>query len=146
MLLLLRELALVKVWTLGLVFKHCNTLFAHFCYFYLVVFIFSDYKNLYLLSILHLYHHHFAELTYTIYHCIGCVGDTRDSLLFGCRVAWERPSWSYASYGLINLRSSTWGKHATVLQNLRLEAQHESTIRRLHSRHQALFWCRCRGG
>ena len=24
--------------------------------------------------------------TYTIYHCIGCVGDTRDSFLFGCRV------------------------------------------------------------
>ena len=27
------------------------------------------------------------QCTYTIYHCIGCVGDTRDSLLFGCRVA-----------------------------------------------------------
>ena len=26
------EIALVKVWTLGLVFKHCNTVFAHFCY------------------------------------------------------------------------------------------------------------------
>ena len=26
------------------------------------------------------------QCTYTIYHCIGCVGDTRDSLLFGCRV------------------------------------------------------------
>jgi hypothetical protein len=57
------------------------------------------------------------QCTYTIYHCIGCVGDTRDSLLFGCRVVWERPSSSYASYGLINLRSSTWGKFATVLQN-----------------------------
>ena len=55
--------------------------------------------------------------TYTIYHCIGCVGDTRDSLLFGCRVVWERPSSSYASHGLIHLTSSTWGKFATVLQN-----------------------------
>ena len=27
------------------------------------------------------------QCTYTIYHCIGCVGDTRDSLLFGCSVA-----------------------------------------------------------
>ena len=27
------------------------------------------------------------QCTYTIYHCIGCVGDTRDSLLFGCWVA-----------------------------------------------------------
>ena len=26
------------------------------------------------------------QCTYTIYHCIGCVGDTRDSLLFGWRV------------------------------------------------------------
>ena len=75
---------------------------------YLAVFIFSDYKNHYLLSILHLYHDLFAELVhYTIYYCIGCVGDTRDSLLFGCRVACERPSSSYASHGLINLRSST---------------------------------------
>ena len=40
----------------------------------------------------------------------GMLGDTRDSLLFGCRFVWERPSSSYASHGLINLRSSTWGK------------------------------------
>ena len=52
MLLLLRELALVKVRTLDLVSYHCNTVYAHF----------SDYKNLYLPSILHLYHHLFAEL------------------------------------------------------------------------------------
>ena len=31
---------------------------------YLAVFIFSNYKNLYLLSILHLYHHLFAELVH----------------------------------------------------------------------------------
>ena len=31
---------------------------------YLAVFIFSDYKKLYLLSILHLYHHLFAELVH----------------------------------------------------------------------------------
>ena len=40
MLLLLRELALVKVWTLGLVSKHCDTVYAHFyhlipCCFYI---------------------------------------------------------------------------------------------------------------
>ena len=29
---------------------------------------------------------------------------------------------------------------------MRLEAQHESTRIRLRSRHQALFWRRCRGG
>ena len=39
MLVLLRELALVKVWTLGLVSYHCNTIYAHFyhslpCCFY----------------------------------------------------------------------------------------------------------------
>ena len=75
--------------------------------------------------------------TYTIYHCIGCVGDTRYSFLFGCRVAWERPSSSYASYGLINLRSSTWGKFATVLQTSTLGGPTTST-RRLCSRHQCL--------
>jgi len=42
MLLLLRELALVKVWTLGLVSKHCNTVSAHFyrllpCCFYIFI-------------------------------------------------------------------------------------------------------------
>ena len=92
----------------------------------------------------------YFQITKTyIYHpyctCIGCVGDTRDSLLFGCRVAWERPSSSYASHGLINLRSSTWGKFATVLQTSALGGPTTST-RRLCSRHQALFWRRCRGG
>ena len=84
------------------------------------------------------------ECTYTIYHCIGCVGDTRDSLLFGCGVVWERPS--YVSHGLINLRSSTWGKFAIVLQTFALGGPTLSTRRRLCSRHQALFWRRCRGG
>ena len=84
--------------------------------------------------------------TYTIYHCIGCVGDTRDSLLFGCRVVWERPSSSYTSHGLINLRSSTWGKFATVLQTSAPGGPTASTRRRLHSRHQAVFWRRCQGG
>ena len=73
---------------------------------------------------------------YTINHCMGCVGDTRDSLLFGCRVAWERPSSSYASHGLINLRSSTWGKFATILQTSALGVPTTSTRRRLCSRHQ----------
>ena len=90
---------------------------------------------------LHSRHH-----TYTICHCIGCVGDTRDFLLFGCRVDWERPSSSYASYGLINLRSSTWGKFSTVLQTSALGGPTTSTRRRLRSRHHALFWRRCRGG
>ena len=31
-------------------------------------------------------------------------------------------------------------------KTLRLEAQHVSTRIKLHSRHQALFWHRCRGG
>ena len=86
--------------------------------------------------------------TYTIYHCIRCVGDTRDSLLFGCRVVWERPSSSYASHRLINLRSPTWErrKFATVLQTSALGGPTTSTRRRLCSRHQALFWRRCRGG
>ena len=70
------------------------------------------------------------------YHCIGCVGDTRDSLLFGCRVVWERPSSSYASHGFINLRSSTWGKFSTVLQTSTLGGPTTSIRRRLHSRHQ----------
>ena len=146
MLLLLRELALVKVWTLGLVSKHSNTLFAHFCYLLPCCFyIFRLQKPISTIQ-LHLYHHLFAELVhYTIYHCIGCVGDTRDSLLFGCRVVWERPSSSYASYRLINLRSSTWGKFATVLQTCALAGPTTSTRRRLCSRHQALFWRRCRG-
>jgi hypothetical protein len=78
--------------------------------------------------------------TYTIYHCIGCVGDTRDSLLFGCRVVWERPSSSYASHGLINLRSSTWGKIATVLQNAALGGPTRVYKNKLCSRHQDSCW------
>ena len=146
MLLFLRELALVKVWTLGLVSKHCNTVYAHFyhllpcCFFY----IFRIQKPI---STIHIaLVSPSLRRTYTIYHCIGCVGDTRDSLLFGCMVVWERPSSSYASHGLINLRSSTWGKFATVLQTSALGGPTTSTRRRLRSRHQAPFWRRCQGG
>ena len=43
---------------------------------------------------INIYHHYYTcitisslnQSTYTIYHCIWCVGDTRDFLLFGCRV------------------------------------------------------------
>ena len=108
---------------------------------YLAVFIFSYYKNLYLPSILHLYHHLFAEHLFAeLVHLYNLplywvCWDTRDSLLFGCRVAWERPSSSYPSHGLINLRSSTWGKFATVLQTSALGGPTTSTRRRLRSRH-----------
>ena len=89
-------------------------------------------------------HHLFVELVHLYnYHCIGCVGDTRDFLLFGCRVSWERPSSYYTSYGLINLRSSTWGKFATVLQTCALAGPTTCTRRRLCSRHHpwtSLLW------
>ena len=79
---------------------------------------FPYYKDLYLPSILHLYHHLFAELVhlYNLPLYWVCWGHKR-FLVFDCRVVWERQSSSYASHGLINLRSSTWGKFATVLPN-----------------------------
>ena len=64
MLLLLRELALVKVRTLGLVPIIAIPFTLTFTTCYLAVFIISDYKNLYLPSILHLYHHLFSELVH----------------------------------------------------------------------------------
>ena len=114
------------------------TLLFFYCYYY---------KNQYLLSLLHLYHHLFAELVhlYNLPLYWVCWGHKR-LLLFGCRVVWERPSSSYASHGLINLRSSTWGKFATILQTSALGGPTTSTRRRLCSRHQALFWRHCQGG
>ena len=108
---------------------------------------FSDYKNLYLPSIYHLYYHLFAELVhlYNLPLYWVCWGHKR-LFVFGCRVVWERPTSSYASHGLINLGSSTWGKFATVLQTCALAGPTTSTRRRLCGRHQALFWRRCRGG
>ena len=64
MLSLLREFALVKVWTLGLVSKHCNTVFAHFYHLLPCFLYFSDNKNLYLPSIWYVYRHLFAELVH----------------------------------------------------------------------------------
>ena len=115
--------------------------------YYLAVFYCLHYKNSYLLSILHFYHHLFAELVdlYNFPLYWVCWGHKR-FLVFGCRVIWERPSSSYTSHGLINLRSSAWGKFATVLQTSALGGPKTSTRRRLCSRHQALFWRRCRGG
>ena len=139
MLLLFRELALVKVWTLGLVSYHCNTIYAHFycllpcCFYY-----FRLQKPL---STIHIalvspsLRRTSAPIQFTI--VLGVLG-TQETLLFGCRVVWERPSSSYASYGLINLRSSTWGKFAIVLQTCALAGPTTSTRRRLCSRHQAV--------
>ena len=106
----------------------------------LLFFYCSHYKNSYLLSILHFYHHLFAELVhlYNLPLYWVCWGHKR-FLVFDCRVAWERLSSSHASHGLINLRSSTWGKFATVLQTSALGGPTTSTRRRLCSRHQALF-------
>ena len=106
-------------------------------------------KNIFLPSILHSYHHLFIELVhlYILPLYWVCWGHKR-FLVFDCRVVWERPSSSYASHGLINLRSSTWGKIATVLQNSALGGPtrvYNSRIK-LRSRHQALFYRRCRGG
>ena len=68
---------------------------------YLTVFIFSDYKNLYLLSILHLYHHLFAELVHLYNLPLYWVfWGHRRFLVFDCKVVWERPSSSYTSHGL----------------------------------------------
>ena len=130
----------MKVRTLGLIFNHCNTVFVPFTIFYLAVFIFLDYKNLYLPSIYHLYHHLFAELVhlYNLPLYWVCWGHKR-FLVFGCRVVWERPSSSYASHGLINLKSSTWGKIATVLQNSALGGPTRVYKNKLCSRHQVFF-------
>ena len=99
-------------------FKHCNTFLCPITIWYLAVFIDSDYKNIFLPSILHFYHYLFVELVhlYNLPLYWVCWGHKR-SLVFGCRVVWEGPSLSYTSHGLINLRSSTWGKIAAVLQN-----------------------------
>ena len=107
-----------EIRTLGLIFKHCNTVLCLFTICYLDDFIYSDYKNIFLPSILHFYHHLFAELVHLYnlpLHWV-CWGHKR-FLIFGCRIVWERPPSPYTSHGLINLRSSTWGKIATVLQN-----------------------------
>ena len=118
MLSLLRELALVKVLTLGLVSRHGNSVFVHFyhllpCCFY----IFRLQKPI---STIHItlespsLRRTSSPIQFAI--VLGVLGHKR-FLVFGCRVVWERPSSSYASHGLINLRLSTWGKFATVLQN-----------------------------
>ena len=48
---------------------------------YLAVFIFSDYKNHYLLSIYHLYHHLFAELVH-LYNLPLYVLGTQETLCY----------------------------------------------------------------
>ena len=64
MLLLLRELTLVKVWTLGLVSYHCNTVYDHFYHLLPCCFYYFRLQKPNLLSILHLYHHLFARLVH----------------------------------------------------------------------------------
>ena len=120
----------MKVWTQALFSSVAIPCLLCFITCYCAVFFsFLDYKNLYLLSILHLYHHLFAELVHlsNLPLYLVCWGHKR-FLVFDCKVVWDRLSSSYASHGLINLGSSTWGKVTIVLQNSAfLEAQHEST-------------------
>ena len=79
---------------------------------------FSYYKNLYLLSILHLYHHLFAKLVhlYTLQLYLVCWGQKRLFVIWLRGCLRERLCSSYASHGMINLRSSTWGEIVIVLQ------------------------------
>ena len=137
MLLLLRELALVKVWTLGLVSYHCNTIYAHFyrllpcCFYNFRLQIPFSTINIALVSpSLRLTS---APMQFTLE--LGVLG-TQETLCYLVVGLLERASSSYASYGLINLRSSTWGKFATVLQTSTLGGPTTSTRRRLCSRHQ----------
>ena len=130
-------MALAKVWTLGLIFKHCNTVCAHFCYFIPCCFFIVPTTKI------NIYYHTTlvspslcwtsAPIQFTI--VFGVLGTQETFLLFACRVVWERPSSSYASHGLINPRSSTWGNFATVLQTSALGGPTTSTRRRLCSRH-----------
>ena len=96
-----------------------------------------EYQNIYILSILDLYHHLFAKLVplYNLPLYWVCWGLKR-FLVFDCRVVWERPSSSYASHWLINLRSSTWGKFAVILQNSALGGATRVYKNKLCSRHQ----------
>ena len=146
MLLLLRELALVKVWTLGLVSYHCNTVYAHFyhllpCCFYILR-LQKTTSTIHIALVSPSLRRTSAPIQFTI--VLGVLG-TQETLYYLVAGLFERDS-SYASHGLINLRSSTWGKFATVLQTSALGGPTTSTRRRLCSRHQALFWRRCRGG
>ena len=82
-----RVIIVAKVRTLGLNFKHCNTVCAPFYYLLPCCFYGSNYKNSYLLSTLHFYHHLFAELVhlYNLPLYWVCWGHKR-FLVFGWRV------------------------------------------------------------
>ena len=110
---------------------------------FLDVFIFSDYKNLYLPSILHLYHHLFAELVHLynlplywvrwghkrlfVIWLQGCLRET----IFNLRLPQiDKPY-------VIHLREKCLFSYKTF----RLEAQNESIRIKLHSRHHAFSEC-----
>ena len=118
------EIALGKVCTLGLIFHHCNIFFVPIyyllpCYFYL--FRLQKYISTIHITLLSpSLRWTCAPIEFSIVFL--CWGQKR-FLVFGCRLVWERPSSSYTSHGLINLRPSTWGKIATVLQNSVLGVQ-----------------------
>ena len=138
MLLLLRGLALVKVWTLGLVSTHCNTVYAHS--YHLLPCCFYNFRLQKPLSTIHIplvspsLRRTSGPIQFTI--VLGVLG-TQETLCYLVAGLLEKPSSSYASSGLINLKSSTWGKFATVLQTSALGGPTTSTRRRLCSRHHS---------
>jgi hypothetical protein len=141
------EIALVQVWTLGLVSKHFNTIFVPVyllppCCFYIFI-LQKPISTIHTTLVLPSLRWTSAPIQLTI--VLGVLG-TQEISCIDCRVAWERPSSTYASHGLINLRSSTWGKICYCPTkpcawgpNKGLQEE------RLRSWHQAVFWRRCRG-
>ena len=112
------EIALAKVQTLGLIFKHCNTVCAPFyqllpCCFLLFL-LQKPISTIHITLVSPSLCRTSAPIQITI--VFGVLG-TQETFYYLVAGLLEGPSSSYASHGLINLRSSTWGKIATFLQN-----------------------------
>ena len=113
----------------------------------LLPFLLQNYK----MTFYHPYHLHFTisspkQCSYTISHCIRCVGDTKDFLYLNYMIAREGIHSTSTSRGF----DKPWVTHLREIcrcpTNLCAWRPNKSTRIEVCSRHQANFWRRCREG
>ena len=118
---------------MGLIFKHCNTVCAHFCYllpccFYIFI-LQKPISTIHIALVSPSLRQYSAYIQIIIVFGVLGAQQTFYYLIAGLFERDHRLPW------IDNLRSSTWGKFATVLQNSALGCPTTSTRIKLRSRH-----------
>ena len=138
----------MKVWSLGLVSKHWYTVFSHFCHLFACChFYYRITKSpftIHITCILLSLRRTSAPIQLAI--VLGVLGTQETSCILIAGLLERGYVEPLPPVDSINLGLLTYGKIAAIQQTSALGGPTLSTRIEARSRHQALFWRRCRGG